>query len=407
VTAWPLGPNGLLFDREWALCGADGRVLSQKRAPRLTQLRPHVDLQQRVLRLSAPRLPQQLVVLLDAGDAEHCCSSSSSSSGGAAAAAAASSCASAGRCRHQQQLAEAQQEQVISVCGQRVSTQAVPAAVVVASAAASHDDSSGSSSSSSSGTVATAGSAEQWLLQAVGVPCRLVRQIHSSRTVKQCHQQQQPSQQQQDCQAGPTHGTAQSLGFANEGQFLLVNQRSVEYVATRLLHTAAALRQTDRAAADGDSSSSSGGGSSGGKQQAVAAAGVLDALRFRPNLVVSGFEPWAEDSWSAVVVGGPLQQQQQQQQKEAQQLRPRGAVLSVIGACGRCDMVAIDQRTGQRQGSQLLSLLAQERRAGGKLQFGVLLALGAPCGAPAAREQWLRIGDCVQPVAAADTGAYM
>ena len=43
VTSWELGPNGLLYDREWALVDADGRTLSQRRHSRLTQIRPLVD----------------------------------------------------------------------------------------------------------------------------------------------------------------------------------------------------------------------------------------------------------------------------------------------------------------------------------------------------------------------------
>jgi uncharacterized protein YcbX len=44
VTSWPLGSNGLLYDREWALVDPHGRALSQRRHPRLTQIRPTVDL---------------------------------------------------------------------------------------------------------------------------------------------------------------------------------------------------------------------------------------------------------------------------------------------------------------------------------------------------------------------------
>ena len=42
--AWPLGPNGLLLDREWALVGADGAALTLRQAPRLAAVRPSIDL---------------------------------------------------------------------------------------------------------------------------------------------------------------------------------------------------------------------------------------------------------------------------------------------------------------------------------------------------------------------------
>ena len=49
VDEWPIGPNGLMYDREWALVavegmGADpaaggGRVLTQKACPRMAAIR--------------------------------------------------------------------------------------------------------------------------------------------------------------------------------------------------------------------------------------------------------------------------------------------------------------------------------------------------------------------------------
>lgn len=46
--AWPLGENGLLFDREWALVGADGAALSQKKLPKLATIRPVIKLDEGV-----------------------------------------------------------------------------------------------------------------------------------------------------------------------------------------------------------------------------------------------------------------------------------------------------------------------------------------------------------------------
>ena len=42
---WPLGPNGLLFDREWALVGEDGDVLTLKKQPHLARIQTHISLQ--------------------------------------------------------------------------------------------------------------------------------------------------------------------------------------------------------------------------------------------------------------------------------------------------------------------------------------------------------------------------
>ena len=46
VLEWPLGPNGLLLDREWALVGDDGHVLTQKGLSKLALVQPRVDLWQ-------------------------------------------------------------------------------------------------------------------------------------------------------------------------------------------------------------------------------------------------------------------------------------------------------------------------------------------------------------------------
>ena len=48
---WPLGPNGLLFDREWALVGDEGNVLTQKGLPKLALIQPRVDLTQGVMQV--------------------------------------------------------------------------------------------------------------------------------------------------------------------------------------------------------------------------------------------------------------------------------------------------------------------------------------------------------------------
>lgn len=41
---WPLGPNGLLLDREWALVDPEGSALTQKGLPALASINPRLDL---------------------------------------------------------------------------------------------------------------------------------------------------------------------------------------------------------------------------------------------------------------------------------------------------------------------------------------------------------------------------
>ncbi len=71
--------------------------------------------------------------------------------------------------------------------------------------------------------------------------------------------------------------------------------------------------------------------------------------RFRPNLVVAGFEPWAEDRWRRIRIGN--------------------VSFRVAKPCGRCVVITTDQSTGAR-GRQPLRMLARHRRFGKELVFG-------------------------------------
>ena len=80
-----------------------------------------------------------------------------------------------------------------------------------------------------------------------------------------------------------------------------------------------------------------------------AAEGPLPMNRFRPNLVVAGTEPWAEDGWSRLTIGE--------------------VGFRVAKACGRCVVTTTDQTTAER-GKEPLHTLGRHRRLGGKLVFG-------------------------------------
>ncbi|MGW1885990.1 MOSC domain-containing protein [Streptomyces sp. NPDC001970] len=77
--------------------------------------------------------------------------------------------------------------------------------------------------------------------------------------------------------------------------------------------------------------------------------GPLPMNRFRPNLVVDGTPPWAEDGWQRIQVG---------------EVRFR-----VAKPCGRCVVTTTDQRTAER-GKEPLRTLARHRRFGDRLVFG-------------------------------------
>ena len=75
----------------------------------------------------------------------------------------------------------------------------------------------------------------------------------------------------------------------------------------------------------------------------------LPMNRFRPNLVVAGAEPYAEDEWQRIEIGG--------------------LPMRVVKPCGRCVVTTTDQATGER-GKEPLRTLATYRNRGGEVMFG-------------------------------------
>ena len=88
--------------------------------------------------------------------------------------------------------------------------------------------------------------------------------------------------------------------------------------------------------------------------------------RFRPNVVVDGCPPWAEDRWRRARVG-PVP-------------------LRLPKPCDRCVVTTTDQRTGER-GIEPLRTLATFRQIEGKVYFGVNAAPDAL--------GWIAVGDRV------------
>jgi hypothetical protein len=100
-----------------------------------------------------------------------------------------------------------------------------------------------------------------------------------------------------------------------------------------------------------------------------AEAQVLDARRFRPNVVVDHDVPFAEDDWRGIRLGG--------------------IDFRISKPCGRCVLTTIDPDT-RVKGKEPLRTLARHRRRDGKVWFGINLV---PDGAGA-----LRVGDKAEAV---------
>ncbi len=83
----------------------------------------------------------------------------------------------------------------------------------------------------------------------------------------------------------------------------------------------------------------------------------LPMRRFRPNLVVDGQAPWAEDGWRRLRVGE--------------------AVFRAVKGCDRCVMTTIDPDT-LAKGKEPLATLARHRRWDGATWFGMNLVPDTP-----------------------------
>ena len=75
----------------------------------------------------------------------------------------------------------------------------------------------------------------------------------------------------------------------------------------------------------------------------------LPMNRFRPNLVVAGSEPYAEDNWRTMQIGE--------------------VTFEVVKPCARCAVITTNQATGRR-GKEPMVTLATYRRVGRKILFG-------------------------------------
>ncbi|KAK9684105.1 hypothetical protein RND81_10G186600 [Saponaria officinalis] len=114
--------------------------------------------------------------------------------------------------------------------------------------------------------------------------------------------------------AGVCRDMESSLNFVNEAQFLLISEASVADLNSRL--------------------------NSKLSQSPVA---HISAMRFRPNLVISGGDPYSEDLWSGVTIGSKY--------------------FASLGGCNRCQMINFDHQSGHVQKTtEPLATLASYRR---------------------------------------------
>lgn len=154
----------------------------------------------------------------------------------------------------------------------------------------------------------------RWLSRFFGRPCHLIKQSPNfQRNARKTPGKGQPP------------GTAATLSLVNEAQYLLVNTSSV-------LELQQWLNASDEH----------------GKEESFSVKDLVS--RFRANIITKGARPFEEEEWDEVSVGS--------------------LHFQVVGPCHRCQMICIDQQTGQRN-QDVFQKLSESR--GRKVNFGVYL----------------------------------
>lgn len=145
--------------------------------------------------------------------------------------------------------------------------------------------------------VAAPPEADRWLTELLGEPARFVHM---------------PEASDRKAKLDPT-GRGARISFADAYPLLLISEESLEGLNARL-------------------------------------ADPLPMDRFRPNVVVRGADPFAEDGWDRFCIGD--------------------VECRVASRCARCSTTTVDQATGER-GKEPLKTLATFRREGSQVFFGV------------------------------------
>lgn len=159
--------------------------------------------------------------------------------------------------------------------------------------------------------------ADHWFSEFLGIPCRLVYMPDD--TVRL---------------AGPEYATGEDqVAFADRFPFLLTSEASLDDLNTRLAQS-------------------------------------LPMNRFRPNLVIKGCEPYAEDEWKQISIGH--------------------IPFRVAKPCSRCAITTVEQTEGA-MGREPLHTLAKYRRFGNEVLFGQNLIHNTP--------GTLRVGDPLEVTA--------
>ncbi|TPX33008.1 hypothetical protein SmJEL517_g03980 [Synchytrium microbalum] len=258
TSEWPIGPEGLLYDRNWMLVDESGIAMSQKRVPRMCLIKPvRIDLLACMMVLEAPGMAQLKIYMGES-------------------------------------VEEAESVRA-RVCGDRIQT-----------------------------FIETRTDVSSWFSTFLNMPCQLVRCNMNIESRLDKRSKKKPYNNTTTISLSSID-TSPKIAFANESQFLLVSLPSYEMI-----------RDAITTSKEKDS---------------------MDVSCWRANIVVSGngLVPFGEDEWSG------------------REIEIDGQVFQVQGPCNRCQMICINQATGERS-KEPFSTLALKRKQEGKINFGQHLA---------------------------------
>ncbi|KAM9308264.1 molybdenum cofactor sulfurase [Gastrophryne carolinensis] len=251
ASQWPVGQQGLLFDRNWMIVNENGVCLSQKQEPKMCLIYPSIDLSQNVMKIQANgMMPIEIPLKNESKIAIQLCQS--------------------------------------KVCGDRVHTYDCGEEIAT------------------------------WLSRFLGRRCRLIRQSSSFKRYSGANKKELVG------------ATLPSLSLVNEAQYLLVNTASIRHLNQQIPLSDV----TD-----------------------YTEASHLNKMiqQFRANLVIDGNIPFEEEEWAEFFIGS--------------------LHFQISGKCSRCQIICIDQTTGEKK-REILQTLSSFRK--GKTTFGVYL-LNSPC----------------------------
>ncbi|KAG5546857.1 hypothetical protein RHGRI_018880 [Rhododendron griersonianum] len=198
-----------------------------------------------------------------------------------------------------------------------------------------------------------------WFSNAVGRPCTLLRCSGSKNSF--CPER------------GKTKGMCRDvetkLNFVNGAQLLLISEESVSDLNKRLRliqHFKQIQVNNFMSVADVQEE-----GLEGPPIQ-------VNPMRFRPNLVISGGAPYAEDEWRSLKIGNQN--------------------FVSLGGCNRCQMINLNPQEGEvRRSREPLATLASYRREKGTILFGILLRYDNSDEVGQDMDSWLQVGQEVHP----------